>query len=59
LFRFFRRNEGSAQLEDEEENRERVLSEEQLQLIVAGRADTTTPVNVTVTVYTTPSFRYE
>jgi hypothetical protein len=35
----------------------RELTPDQLILLKSGRADTTTPVKVSVTVYTSPSFR--
>ena len=35
----------------------RELTSDQLRMLEAGRADTTTPVKVSVTVFTSPSFR--
>ena len=40
------------------EDLDRELNDEEVRLLELGRQDTTTPVTVTVTVHTTPEFRY-
>jgi hypothetical protein len=44
-------------ISDGEEESSQKLSVEKERLLDMGRQDTTTPVTVTVTVYTTPEFR--
>jgi hypothetical protein len=56
FFNFLGRKEESRLPEDVEVD-VRELTPDQLRMLKAGRADTTTPVKVSVTVFTSPSFR--
>jgi hypothetical protein len=56
LIETFRKNEGSMPFK---QGGDRVLTAEQEADLALGRADTTTPVKVSVTVYTSKTFRYQ